>query len=106
MPLEESHFAPVPKPQILLRMLANLRRVYVDREEWAKARAVMERLMLLDPESPGHVRDYGTVLMKEGNFTRGAAHWEEYLARHPQARDAERVKAQLTEIRRAIASLN
>ncbi|MBM3220926.1 MAG: tetratricopeptide repeat protein [Candidatus Rokubacteria bacterium] len=106
VPLEDSHFAPVPKPQILLRMLANLRRVYIDREEWAKARAVMERLMLLDPDSPGHVRDYGTVLMKEGNFSRGAAHWEQYLARHPQARDAERVKAQLTEIRRAIASLN
>ena len=36
----------------------------------------------------------------------GAAHWERYLARNPKARDAERVKSQLTEIRRAIASLN
>jgi regulator of sirC expression with transglutaminase-like and TPR domain len=106
VPLEDAHFTPVPKAQILLRMLANLRRVYVDREEWAKARAVMERLMLLDPDAPGHVRDYGTVLMKEGHFMRGAAQWERYLERHPTARDAERVKAQLTEIRRAIASLN
>jgi len=106
VPLEDGHFAPVPKTQILLRMLANLRRVYVDREEWGKARAVMERLMLLDPEAPGHVRDYGTVLMKEGDFNRGAAQWERYLSRHPNARDAGRVKAQLTEIRRAIASLN
>lgn len=106
VPLEEGHFTPVPKAQILLRMLANLRSVYVDREEWAKARAVMERLMLLDPDAPGHVRDYGTVLMKEGDFTRGAAQWERYLSRHPTARDAGRVKAQLTEIRRAIASLN
>jgi regulator of sirC expression with transglutaminase-like and TPR domain len=106
VPLEEGHFTPVPKTQILLRMLANLRSVYVDREEWTKARAVMERLMLLDPDAPGHVRDYGTVLMKEGDFTRGAAQWERYLSRHPTARDADRVKAQLTEIRRAIASLN
>jgi regulator of sirC expression with transglutaminase-like and TPR domain len=106
VPLEDGHFTPVPKAQILLRMLANLRSVYVDREEWTKARAVMERLMLLDPEAPGHVRDYGTVLMKEGDISRGAAQWERYLARHPTARDAGRVKAQLTEIRRAIASLN
>ena len=106
VPLEDGHFTPVPKAQILLRMLANLRRVYVDREEWTKTRAVMERLMLLDPDSPGHVRDYGTVLMKEGDFRRGAAQWERYLTLHPTARDAERVKAQLTEIRRAIASLN
>jgi regulator of sirC expression with transglutaminase-like and TPR domain len=104
--LEDSHFVPVPKAQILVRMLSNLRSVYVDREAWAKACAVMERLMLLDPEAPGHVRDYGTVLMKQGDFTRGAAQWERYLSRHPTARDAERVKAQLTEIRRAIASLN
>jgi regulator of sirC expression with transglutaminase-like and TPR domain len=87
-------------------MLANLRSVYVDREAWSKARAVMERLMLLDPESPGHVRDYGTILMKEGDFSRGAAQWERYLGLHPHAKDAERVKAQLTQIRRAIASLN
>ena len=104
--LEDGHFAPVPKTQILTRMLANLRGVYIDREEWAKAHAVMERLILLDPDAPGHVRDYGTVLMKEGDFTRGAAQWELYLSRHPNARDADRVKAQLTEIRRAIASLN
>ena len=106
VPLEDGHFAPVPKTQILIRMLANLRSVYVDREAWAKARAVMERLMLLDPDSPGHVRDYGTVLMKEGDFRRGAAQWERYLGLAPQAKDAARVKAQLTEIRRAIASLN
>ena len=106
VPLEDAHFAPVSKTQILVRMLANLRSVYVDREAWAKARAVMERLMLLDPDTPGHVRDYGTVLMKQGDFARGAAHWERYLALHPGARDAGRVKTQLTEIRRAIASLN
>ena len=106
VPLEDGHFAPVPKPQILVRMLANLRSLYVDREAWTKARAVMERLMLLDPAAPGHVRDYGTVLMKEGDFARGAAQWERYLGLLPNARDAGRVKAQLTEIRRAIASLN
>lgn len=106
VPLAAGHFVPVPKTQILIRMLANLRSVYVDREAWGKARAVMERLMLLDPESPGHVRDYGTILMKEGDFSRGAAQWERYLGLRPHAKDAARVKAQLTQIRRAIASLN
>ena len=106
VPLEEGHFAPVSRIHILIRMLANLRSVYVEREAWAKARGVMERLMLLDPDSHGHVRDYGTVLMKQGDFARGAAQWERYLALHPTARDAARVKTQLTEIRRAIASLN
>ena len=106
VPLEAGHFAPVSKTQILVRMLANLRSVYVDREAWAKARVVMQHLMVVDPEAPGHVRDHGTMLMKEGNFVRGAAEWERYLSIHPAAKDAARVKEQLTEIRRAIASLN
>ena len=104
--LEDSHFAPVTAGDILRRMLANLRGVYVEREAWAKARGVMEYLIVLDPETPGHVRDYGTILMKEGNFARGAALWVEYLTLEPNAPDAKRVTAQLTEIRRAIASLN
>jgi regulator of sirC expression with transglutaminase-like and TPR domain len=104
--LEDSHFAPVAASDILRRMLANLRGVYVEREAWAKARGVMDYLIVLDPETPGHVRDYGTILMKEGNFARGAALWAEYLTLEPNAPDAKRVTAQLTEVRRAIASLN
>ena len=104
--LEDAHFAPVGKRQILLRMLANLRSVYVDREGWQTGLVVMAWMRRLEHDAPGHIRDYGTVLMKEGQLTRGAAQWEAYLTRRPDARDAERVKAQLTEIRRAIASLN
>jgi regulator of sirC expression with transglutaminase-like and TPR domain len=104
--LEDAHFTPVKAVDILVRMLANLRGVYVEREAWAKARAVMEHLMVIDPDRAGHVRDYGTILMKEGNFVRGAALWEKYLALEPDAPDARRVTSQLTEIRRAIASLN
>ena len=104
--LQDSHFAPVKAPDILARMLANLRSVYVEREAWAKARSVMEHLVVIDPGTSGHVRDYGTILMKEGNFVGGAALWEKYLALEPEAPDAGRVKSQLTEIRRAIASLN
>ena len=104
--LDESHFAPTKPADILIRMLANLRGVYVEREAWAKARAVMEHLLLIDPATAGHVRDYGTILMKEGNFVRGAALWEKYLGLEPAAPDAKRITSQLTEIRRAIASLN
>ena len=104
--LEDAHFVPTTASDILVRMLANLRGVYVEREAWAKARAVMERLVVLDPETAGHLRDYGTILMKEGDFVRGAALWERYLTLVPAAPDAKRVTSQLTEIRRALASLN
>jgi regulator of sirC expression with transglutaminase-like and TPR domain len=104
--LVESHFAPVTRTQIVTRMLANLKSVYVQQEAWAKALAVIDRLLLLEACSPVHLRDRGTVLMKLGDFNSGAAEWERYLTQYPNARDAARVREQLKRIREALASLN
>ena len=106
VPLTDAHFARVTKLQVITRMLANLKSIYVNREQWAKALIVIDRLLILDPGSAGQVRDRGTVLMKLGDFRAGAAEWERYLTRYPQAKDADKVRGQLRRIRQAIASLN
>jgi regulator of sirC expression with transglutaminase-like and TPR domain len=106
VPLTEAHFAPVTRSQVIARMLMNLRGVYVQREEWRKALAAIERLLVLDTGSPVHVRDRGTVLMKLGDFHSGAAEWERYLTRYPNAKDAVRLRGQLRQIRQALASRN
>lgn len=106
VPLTDAHFAPLTKPQIVARMLANLKGIYIQREEWAKALAVIDRLLLLDGGSPAHLRDRGTVLMKLGQFHVGAAEWDRYLSQYPNARDAEKLRGQLRQIRQALASLN
>jgi regulator of sirC expression with transglutaminase-like and TPR domain len=106
VPLTDAHFASVTKGQIVARMLMNLRGIYVQREEWRKALAVIERLLVLDTRSPCHLRDRGTMLMKLGDFHAGAAEWERYLTRYPNAKDADRVRGQLRQIRQALASRN
>lgn len=104
--LSETHFAPVSKLQIVTRMLANLKGIYVQCEAWPKTLAVIDRLLLLDATAPVHLRDRGTVLMKLGDFHNGAADWERYLTRYPHARDAVKLRGQLKRIRQAMASLN
>lgn len=104
--LTGTHFAPVRKTQVVARMLANLKAIYVQREEWAKALAAIDRLLVVDGGSPAHVRDRGTVLMKLGDFHLGAAEWDRYLTRYPHAKDAEKLRGQLRQIRQALASLN
>jgi regulator of sirC expression with transglutaminase-like and TPR domain len=104
--LGESHFTPTSKAQIVTRMLANLKGVYIQREDWSKALAVIDRLLLLETTAPVHFRDRGTVLMKLGDFHRGAAEWERYLTKYPHARDAVKLRGQLKRIRQALASLN
>lgn len=106
VPLTDAHFAPVTKPQLLMRMLANLKSIYINREEWAKALQVIDGLLALDAGGAGQRRDRGTVLMKLGDFRAGAAEWERYLTQHPDARDVDKVRGQLRRIRQALASLN
>ncbi len=104
--LTSAHFSPVSKLQILTRLLANLKSIYVQREAWPKALEVVDRLLLLETSGAGQLRDRGTVLMKLGDFHAGAADWERYLTRYPHARDAEKLRAQLRRVRQVLASLN
>jgi regulator of sirC expression with transglutaminase-like and TPR domain len=104
--LAEAHLAPVPPRAILARMLANLKGIYIRAEAWPKALAAIDRLLLLDPGAWPDRRDRGAVLLKLGHFQQGLADWEAYLARHPDASDAGKLRAQLIRFRQALASLN
>ncbi|MGH7304164.1 MAG: SirB1 family protein [Candidatus Rokuibacteriota bacterium] len=104
--LTDAHFVPTTKAQILGRMLRNLQGIYIRREDWAKALAVIDRLLVVEADAPMHVRDRGTVLVKLGELHRGASEWERYLTRYPQARDAAAFKEELRRIRQTLAERN
>jgi regulator of sirC expression with transglutaminase-like and TPR domain len=106
VPLTDQHLAPVTSRRILVRMLLNLRGIYVRREEWAKALAVIDRLLVLDGSAAVHYRDRGSVLCRLGQLHRAAVDWERYLSRCPEADDAEAVRRQLRQARRQLAGLN
>lgn len=104
--LTAAHFAPASKAQIVVRILRNLQGIYARREDWAKALAVIDRLLVVDADAPTHLRDRGTVLVKLGELHRGASEWERYLTRYPQARDAAAFKEELRRIRQTLAERN
>ena len=104
--LTDAHFTPTTKAQIVVRMLRNLQGIYARREDWEKALAVIDRLLVLEADAPMHVRDRGTVLVKLGELHRGASEWERYLTRYPQARDAATFKEELRRVRQTLAERN
>ena len=104
--LEEAHWTPCSKRQIVIRMLRNLKTIYAKQTNWARALAVIDRLLVVDPASPTHLRDRGTVLVKLGKLYEGVAEWERYLKRYPAAQDADTFRQELRRIRQELGSLN
>jgi regulator of sirC expression with transglutaminase-like and TPR domain len=104
--LEEAHWAPCSKHQIVLRMLRNLKGIYAKRQDWDRALGVVDRLLLLDAESAVHQRDRGTVLVRMGRLWEGATEWERYLTRFPGAPDADGFRDELRRVRQQLGSRN
>jgi regulator of sirC expression with transglutaminase-like and TPR domain len=104
--IEDAHWAPCTRRQIVVRMLRNLKGIYARCADWTRALAVIDRLVLIDAESPTHLRDRGTVLVKAGRLWEGAAAWEAYLERHPGVPDAEAFRQELRRVRQELGSRN
>jgi regulator of sirC expression with transglutaminase-like and TPR domain len=98
--------APVSADAILARMLFNLQSVYVEKEEWSHALAVVEHLRVLHPRASGHVRDLGLLYYRLGSFRSAATCLEEYLARSPDAADASQVRPMLNDLLARLSRLN
>lgn len=73
---------------IIARMLNNLRGVYLQREAWPEAIAVVEHLRILQPDEVNHLRDLGVLHHHNGSPRQAADLLDAYLARAPNAPDA------------------
>jgi regulator of sirC expression with transglutaminase-like and TPR domain len=92
--------------QILMRMLANLVKIYVDRSDHSRALAAVEWILLVDPDSPAYVRDRGLLLGSMGRPNSALKELERYLELVPDAPDAESIRDQIKRIWQIRASLN
>jgi regulator of sirC expression with transglutaminase-like and TPR domain len=105
-PLRPDWLAPASPQAIVTRMLLNLRGVYVQRESWAKALAVVERLALLQPDEAEHLRDLGLLHFRGGARRQAADLLEQYVLRRPAAHDADLVRRSLAAMLDEMARLN
>jgi regulator of sirC expression with transglutaminase-like and TPR domain len=73
--------------QILIRMLNNLRGIYLHGGEMLRTLAVLDRVLLLDPEDVGARRDRGLLSLRWGDPEQGIEDLEHYLTLEPEAPD-------------------
>ena len=93
---------PLSKKQILRRMLNNLKLIYLRDEDWMKGLSVVERLVVLDPESGEDIRDRGLIYLRLECFKQALEDLESYLSLMPHATDADVVRERVKVLTRQI----
>jgi len=98
--------AAVGTRQILTRMLANLKAIYFNNEEYDKALSIVERLLILHPQDACEIRDRGLLSCQLRHHGEAIADLERYLRLAPEANDSETIREHLRTLRQRAAALN
>ena len=106
VPLDPSLHEPTPARQILARVLRNLKQIWLAREDWARALACTERILLLAPDAPLELRDRGLIFARLECFAAAEADLRKFLALAPEDSAADAVRAHLIELSRSAPRLH
>lgn len=92
--------------EILVRMLRNLKTLFLEHMRWQRVLGVQQRLLILLPDEITERRDRGLVYANLECPQAALEDLEAYLAERPYAPDAEMLRSKLPELRAATRRLN
>jgi regulator of sirC expression with transglutaminase-like and TPR domain len=94
------------KREILLRMLRNLKAIYLRSNDLDNALAIMGWIVVANPTQAMEVRDRGMVYQKLECFRAAMSDFERYLELDPNCSDSGDIRRRLTELQRSVSLLN
>lgn len=94
------------KPQILVRMLVNLKRVYVRLYSFPQARDISDLLLAVDPTAKEELRDRGLLAAQLNDLHAALRDLQAYLRGGNDRGDHARIREHVAELRKRAASLN
>lgn len=104
--LDDSVLAPCPTATIVVRMLRNLKGIYLRELDFLAALPVLRRLVALTNGDPQERRDLGVTCLRADRPGEAIDHLQAYLTAFPQATDASPVSALLRAAQREVARWN
>ncbi|WP_088892038.1 SirB1 family protein [Leptolyngbya ohadii] len=93
---------PVTAHYFLVRMLNNLKVIYLNQSDIPRSLATIERILLLFPDSPIDQRDRGLLYYQTGRWTEASQDLEDYLLQVPDAQDSTVVRELLRRMGREV----
>ena len=90
-----------PPREIVARMLRNLKEIHRTQQDWQRAVAVQDRLIVLLPQAWAEYRDRGLAHAELGHAAQAVEDLEVYLVNIEQGLDIDAVAARVAALRRA-----
>ncbi len=104
--ITDMHLTAASTGAIVLRVLTNLKGSYLSREDFRRGIRIIQRMQLLDPKNPLHVRDLGACHLHNMEPGKAIDYLEAYLHLMPKAADRSRVEDLLLRAQKMIAEWN
>ena len=94
------------KKEIAIRMLQNLRGVYLRRQDWARAVLTLDLLLIGAPELPGWYKQRGLLNLELKRLQAARRDLERYLTLDPAAADRDEIRRQIQAIHAWLGKVN
>lgn len=97
--LREHHLRSISRREIVQRLLAHLKAMYLAHDDVEKATAAIDRLLILDERDAWETRDRGLLAMRLHDYASAIRHLEHYLELSPEAEDRRRILQEIVYLR-------
>jgi regulator of sirC expression with transglutaminase-like and TPR domain len=103
--LDPRMLRPASRRETLVRLLSNLKQIYVDTADFDRALACVDRILLLQPDEPRELRDRGILYQRLECYAAALRDFERYLRLAPDDKAAALIREGLPDLRRQAAML-
>ena len=97
--VNESFLKTAGPREMLVRLLTNLKGIYLNVQDHPRALAVVDRILLIRPIAAVEIRDKGVILARMGRNQEALEQLEAYLNSAPGANDSQRILEMVSELR-------
>ena len=96
--LDHRYLQPIPPTAWIVRMLSNLKMIYLNQHQRAKALAAIDRILLIHPTAVSEWRDRGLIYYQDGDLESARLNLERYLYQYPEATDGLEIRQVIAQI--------
>jgi regulator of sirC expression with transglutaminase-like and TPR domain len=94
------------KKEILLRVLRNLKAIYINNQNYQKALTTLDRILLIAPDRAEEVRERGQLYERLECFRPALTDFRRYMSLNPADPEAGDLHRRIVELERMVSRLN